>query len=410
MTKRRVVITGLGAISPLGNTVADNWAAILKGQSGIGEITHFDSSELPVHFAGEVKNFTVTDFIDPKEARRLDPFIHFGIAAAFEAIDDSGLQITDENAERCGVALGSGIGGIAGIESAIAGMDAKGARKISPFYITATVINMLAGNVSIMRNLKGPNVAAVSACTTGAHNIGLAARMIQYGDADVMVAGGSEHAITKTCFAGFSSMRALSKRNDEPQKASRPWDADRDGFVMGEGAGVVVIEEYEHAKARGADIYAEIIGFGMSADAGHVAAVDMNGPKRCMTAALKDAAINAEDIAYLNAHATSTPVGDIAETEAIKAAFGSAANNVAVSSTKSMTGHLLGAAGGIEAVYTALAIRDNVAPPTINLDNPGEGCDLDYVPNTARDMTIDIAASNSFGFGGTNATMILRKV
>ena len=411
MSKRRVVITGLGIVSPVGNDIKSAWENILAGKSGIGPTTNFDSSDFPVRFCGEVRDFDVTQYIKSKDARRMGSFIHYGLAAACQAIDDAGLEINEANAARAGVAIGSGIGGLGGIESAYQSYLDGGARKISPFFVPGNIINMIAGNLSIMYGLKGPNIAIVTACTTSTHNIGMAARMIAYGDADIMVAGGAEMTTCPTGMGGFAAARALSTRNDDPEAASRPWDADRDGFVLSDGAGILVLEEYETARVRGADIYAEIVGFGMSGDAFHMTQPSEGGegPAQCMRAALADAGMHCAAVDYINAHGTSTPAGDVAETKAVKRAFESHASEVAISSTKSMTGHLLGAAGGVEAVFTALAMRDQVAPPTINLDNPDPECDLDYVPNTAREMKIDVAMTNSFGFGGTNGTLILRK-
>ncbi|MGG6462726.1 beta-ketoacyl-ACP synthase II [Solilutibacter silvestris] len=412
MSKRRVVVTGLGILSPLGLDLASNWDAITHGRSGIGPITHFDVEAYPTHFAGEVRGFDPAQWITPKDVKKMDPFVHYGVAAAAMAIADSGLEIAGEAAERIGVAIGAGIGGLHGIEETTLKLANGGPRKVSPFYVPSTIINMISGQVSIMTGAKGPNIAAVTACTTATHNIGLAMRMIQYGEADAMICGGAEYAITPTAVSGFCAMKALSTRNDDPTRASRPWDKDRDGFVMGDGAGVLVIEEYERAKARGAKIYCELVGFGMSGDAFHMTAPSENGdgPARCMRAAMKDAGINPQDIGYINAHGTSTPAGDLGETLAIKSALGDAAKSVMVSSTKSMTGHLLGAAGGVEAVYSAMALHEGVIPPTINLDNPSEGCDLDYVPHTARQKQVEIAMSNSFGFGGTNGTLVMRRV
>lgn len=412
LAKRRVVITGLGIISPVGLSVAEAWENILAGKSGIGPITHMDVSEFPVRFGGTIKNFDVHQYITPKEAKKMDPFIHYGIAAAVQAITDAGLEVTEENAERIGVAIGSGIGGISGIEKGHKAYLDGGPRKISPFFVPSSIINMISGNLSIMYGMKGPNIAVVTACATATHNIGDAARIIAYGDADVMIAGGAEMATSPTGLGGFAAARALSTRNDDPERASRPWDKDRDGFVLSDGAGVVVLEEYEHAKKRGAKIYAELIGFGMSGDAYHMTLPSEGGEgaARCMRNALRDAQINPEDVHYINAHGTSTPAGDRGETLAVKAAFGDHAYKLAMSSTKSMTGHLLGAAGGVEAIFTVLAIRDQVAPPTINYFTPDPECDLDYVPNTAREMKIDVALSNSFGFGGTNATLVFRKI
>ena len=412
MSKRRVVITGLGILSPLGNDLETNWAAIKAGRSGIGPITHFDASAFPTRIAGEVRGFDPAQFIAPKDVKKMDPFVHYGVAAGLMAIRDSGIVIEGEDAERIGVAVGAGIGGISGIEETSIKLNEGGPRKISPFYIPSTIVNMISGQLSIMTGAKGPNIAVVTACTTATHNIGLAMRMIQHGEADAMVCGGAEYATTPTAVGGFCAMKALSTRNDDPEKASRPWDAGRDGFVMGDGAGVLVIEEYERAKSRGARIYAEIAGFGMSGDAYHMTAPSENGEgaARCMVNAMRDAGINGSDIGYINAHGTSTPAGDLAETNAVKQALGDAAKSVMVSSTKSMTGHLLGAAGGVEAVYSAMALFDGVIPPTINLENPSQGCDLDYVPNTAREAKVDVAVSNGFGFGGTNGTLVFRRI
>ncbi|MBA3582088.1 MAG: beta-ketoacyl-ACP synthase II [Gammaproteobacteria bacterium] len=413
MSKRRVVITGLGCITPLGNNVKDTWNNILAGKSGAAPITHFDASEYSVRFACGVKDFDPEAFgIERKEQRKMDIFVQYGLAAAVEAIADSGLVVTEENAGRIGAAIGSGIGGLPYIENTHNILLAGGPRKVTPFFVPASIINMIAGNLSIRYGFQGPNIAIVTACTTGTHNIGEAARMIQYGDADVMIAGGAEMATSPLGLAGFAAARALSTRNDDPQTASRPWDKERDGFVLGDGAGVLVLEEYEFAKKRGAKIYAEIAGYGMSGDAYHMTSPRENGSgaKTCMLNALRDAKANPTDVHYINAHGTSTPAGDAAETMAIKGAFGDYAYKVAVSSTKSMTGHLLGAAGGVEAVFSALAIRDQVAPPTINLVNPDPECDLDYVPGTARPLKIDLVISNSFGFGGTNGTLALRRI
>ncbi|MBZ0071318.1 MAG: beta-ketoacyl-ACP synthase II [Gammaproteobacteria bacterium] len=412
MSKRRVVITGLGIISPVGNTVAEAWQNILAGRGGIRPIEDFDVSAFPVRFGGTVVGFDPAQYIPPKDVKKMDPFIHYGIAAGCQAIADAGLEVTETNAERIGVAIGSGIGGLYTIEKQHTQLLDGGARKISPFFVPASIINMISGNLSIMHGLKGPNIAIVTACTTGTHNIGDAARIIAYGDADVMVAGGAEMATTPLGLGGFAAARALSTRNDDPATASRPWDKDRDGFVLGDGAGVLVLEEYEHARKRGAKIYAEVVGYGMSGDAHHMTQPSPGGEgaKRCMLNALRDAGATPAQVHYINAHGTSTPAGDKAETMAVKAALGSQATAVAMSSTKSMTGHLLGAAGGIEAVFTALAVRDQVAPPTINYTTPDPDCDLDYVPNTAREMKIDIALSNSFGFGGTNGTIVLRRL
>ena len=411
MSKRRVVVTGLGIVSPLGNDLATSWDGIVNGRSGIGPITHFDPSAFPTRIAGEVKGFDPATWIAPKDIKKMDPFVHYGVAAALMSIADSGIAIEGEAAERIGVAIGAGIGGLHGIEETTLKYAAGGPRKVSPFYVPSTIINMIAGQVSIMTGAKGPNIAAVTACTTATHNIGLAMRMIQYGEADAMVAGGAEYATTPTSLGGFCAMKALSTRNDEPTKASRPWDRDRDGFVMGDGAGILVLEEYERAKARGARIYCELAGFGMSGDAYHMTAPSENGDgaARCMSNAIRDAGIEPAQVGYINAHGTSTPAGDLAETMAMKRAMGDAAKSVMVSSTKSMTGHLLGAAGGVEAVFSAMALHTGVIPPTINLDNPSEGCDLDYVPHTARDARVEVAMSNSFGFGGTNGTLVFRR-
>ena len=412
MSKRRVVVTGLGVVSPVGNSVKAAWDNILAGKSGIAPITNFDISDFSVRFGGEIRDFDVSEYIPQKDARRMGTFIHYGIAAASQAIKDSGIEITDANASRAGVAIGSGIGGLHGIENAYHSYLDGGPRKISPFFVPGNIINMIAGNLSIMYGLKGPNIAIVTACTTSTHNIGVAARTIAYNDADIMVAGGAEMTTCPTGIGGFASARALSTRNDDPAAASRPWDTDRDGFVLSDGAGILVLEEYQQARARGANIYAEISGFGMSGDAFHMTQPSEGGegPAQCMDAALADAGLNHADIHYINAHGTSTPAGDVAETLAIKRSFGELAGQVAISSTKSMTGHLLGAAGGVEAVFTLLAIRDQVAPPTINLDNPDPQCDLDYVPNTAREMEISAAISNSFGFGGTNGTLVFSRL
>lgn len=412
MARRRVVITGLGIISPVGNTVEEAWQNLLAGRSGIGPITKFDVSSFPVRFGGEVKNFDIGTYLSPKEARRMDSFIHFGMAAGIQAIRDAGLTEHEVDAERIGVAIGSGIGGLPLIEATKEDYLAGGVRKISPFFVPGSIINMISGNLSIMYGLKGPNIALVTACTTGTHSVGEAARIIEYGDADVMVAGGAEATISPLGLGGFCAARALSTRNDDPLTASRPWDKDRDGFVLGEGAGVMVLEEYEHAKARGARIYAEVAGYGMSADAFHMTqpADDGNGARRCMQAALRNAGLTPADVQYVNAHGTSTPLGDVAETMAVKGAFGDAVKNLVVNSTKSMTGHLLGAAGGIEAVFTALALYHQISPPTINIFNQDERCDLDYCANQARPMRIDAALSNSFGFGGTNGTVAFKRI
>ena len=410
MTKRRVVITGLGVVSPVGIGTQTAWDNLIKGQSGIARITHFDPTEFSSQIAGEVKNFNVEDYLSAKEARRMDKFIQFGLVAGIEAFKDSGIEVTEQNAERIGVSIGSGIGGIGYIETTKVTYDEGGPRKISPFFIPGTIINMISGNLSIMFGLKGPNVAIVTACTTGTHSIGDAARMIEYGDADVMVAGGAEAAITELSVGGFASARALSNRNDDPATASRPWDKDRDGFVIGEGAGVMVLEEYEHAKARGARIYAELVGYGMSADAFHMTAPNMDGPRRSMVNALKNANINPTDVQFMNAHGTSTPLGDANETNAIKATFGDYAYKLVVNSTKSMTGHLLGGAGGLESVFTVLSIYNQVSPPTINIFNQDPECDLDYCANTARDLKITYALKNNFGFGGTNGSLVFKKI
>ncbi|MDO8706100.1 MAG: beta-ketoacyl-ACP synthase II [Sulfuricaulis sp.] len=413
MSKRRVVITGLGIVSPLGIGVAENWRGILAGKNGITRVTHFDVTGYPCMIAGEVKNFDPTQFgISEKGARRMDRFIQLGMAAGIEAIEDSGLEVTEANAERIGVHIGSGIGGVGTIEDTTKTVLEKGPRRVSPFYVPMSIINMISGDLSVMFGLKGPNLAMVTACATATHSIGDAGRLIEYGDADVMIAGGAEAAITPTGLAGFGNAKALSTRNDSPETASRPWDKDRDGFVLGEGAGVVVLEEYEHAKQRGAKIYCELVGFGMSGDAYHMTSPPENGEgaARCMRNALRNAGLNPDQVQYVNAHGTSTPLGDRAETFAAKAAFGAHARKLAMSSTKSMTGHLLGAAGGIEAIYTALAVRDQIAPPTINLTTPDPDCDLDYVPGSARAMKINVAISNSFGFGGTNGTLVFRKL
>ena len=407
---RRVVVTGLGLVSPVGNTIQSAWDNLLAGKSGIGTITKFDHSGLSVHFAGEVKDFQIEDYISAKEARHMDTFIHYGIAAGTQAFVDSGLVITEENAERCGVLVGSGIGGLPMIEETHTEYVERGARRISPFFVPGSIINMISGHLSINLNLKGPNLGAVTACTTGLHSLGLAARLIQYGDADVMIAGGAESTVSPLGVGGFAAARALSVRNDDPLTASRPWDKDRDGFVLGEGGGVMVLEEYEHAKARGAKIYAELAGFGMSGDAYHMTAPNMDGPRRCMLNALKDAGLNPDQVHYINAHGTSTPLGDKNETEAIKAALGDHAKKVVVNSTKSMTGHLLGGAGGLEAVFTVLALHHQKSPPTINIFNQDPECDLDYCANTARDLKIDVAVKNNFGFGGTNGTLVFKRL
>ncbi|MDO8702786.1 MAG: beta-ketoacyl-ACP synthase II [Undibacterium sp.] len=408
--KRRVVITGLGCVTPVGNNIADTWGAITAGKSGIATITKFDATPFTTHFAGEVKGFNIEDYIPAKEARNMDTFIHFGIAAGVQAIQDSGLEVTEENADRIGVIVGSGIGGLPLIEETKDILTARGPRRITPFFVPASIINMISGNLSIKYGLKGPNLAIVTACSTGLHCIGSAARMIEYGDADVMIAGGAESTISPLGLGGFASARALSTRNDDPATASRPWDKDRDGFVLGEGAGVMVLEEYEHAKARGAKIYAEVLGFGMSGDAYHITTPTMDGPRRSMVNALKNAGLNFDQINYLNAHGTSTSLGDKNETDAIKATFADHAYKMTVNSTKSMTGHLLGGAGGLESVLTVLALHNQISPPTINIINQDPECDLDYCANTARDMKINFAMKNNFGFGGTNGTLIFGKV
>ena len=412
MSKRRVVVTGLGILSPVGNNISQSWENILAGKSGITRISHFDASTFASQIAGEVKDFDVTQFLSAKEARRMDTFIHFGMVAAMEAVKDSGIEVTEQNAERIGVNIGSGIGGLPMIEDTHNTYLAGGARKISPFFIPGTIINMISGNLSIMYGFKGPNLAIVTACSTATHCIGDSARLIEYGDADIMIAGGAEATVTALAIGGFSSAKALSTRNDDPATSSRPWDKGRDGFVMGEGAGILVLEEYEHAKARGARIYCEVPGFGMSADANHMTAPceDGSGAARCMRNALRNAGINPDQVDYINAHGTSTPLGDLAETKAVKLCFGDHAYKVAVNSTKSMTGHLLGAAGGVEAVFSALSLYHQVSPPTINIFDQDSECDLDYVANAAREMKIDVAISNSFGFGGTNGTLVFRKI
>ena len=411
MTKRRVVVTGLGAVSPVGLSAADSWESVLKGRSGIAHLDVFDVSEFSTRIGGSIRNFDITDYISDKEARKMDVFIHYGLAAGCQAFEHSGVEVTAQNADRIGVAIGAGIGGITGIENGHNAFLKGGPRKISPFFVPSNIINMISGNLSIKYGLQGPNFAIVTACTTGTHNIGEAARVIKYGDADVMVAGGSEMATSPTSLGGFASAKALSRRNDEPELASRPWDRDRDGFVLSDGAGVMVLEELEHASRRGATIYAELVGFGMSADAYHMTQPPAGGEgaARCMRHALRDAGLNPEDIDYINAHGTSTPAGDLAETLAVKSVLGVHAYKVAVSSTKSMTGHMLGAAGGIEAIFSVRALCDQVAPPTINLDNPDPECDLDYIPHQARELRLKHVMSNSFGFGGTNGTLIFKK-
>ena len=414
MTRRRVVVTGLGCISPVGNTVEQAWSRLLAGQSGIDRISKFDASTFSCQIAGEVRGFEVEAYMSAKEARTMDTFIHYGIAAASQAVADAGLKtgeaLGEEEATRIGCVIGSGIGGLPMIEATHAEYTARGARRISPFFVPASIINMIAGHVSIRYGFKGPNIAIVTACTTGLHCIGEAGRMIEYGDADVIVAGGSEATVSPLGVGGFAAMRALSTRNDDPATASRPWDKDRDGFVLGEGAGVMVLEEYEHAKARGAKIYAELAGFGMSADAGHMTAPSMDGPRRAMLGALRNAGLNPDAVHYLNAHGTSTPLGDVNESNAIKATLGAHAKSVVVNSTKSMTGHLLGGAGGLESVFTVLALHYQVSPPTINIFNQDPECDLDYCANTARDMRIDVAIKNNFGFGGTNGSLVFKRV
>ena len=414
MSKRRVVVTGLGIVSPVGSKIKTAWDNIVAGKSGINRISPdlFDASEFSVKIAGNVTDFDVSAYIKPKDQRKMDPFIHYGIGAGTDALQDSGIVVSEDNADGIGVIVGSGIGGIGTIERNYEAYMKGGARKISPFFVPSSIVNMVAGNLSIMHGLRNHNMSPVSACATATHSIGDAARMISYGDADVMLAGGAEMATTPLGIGGFAAARALSTRNDDPEAASRPWDADRDGFVLGDGAGILVLEEYETAKARGAEIYCELVGFGMSSDAYHMTSPSKNGEgaARCMTNALRDAGLNPEDVDYINAHGTSTPAGDVAETMALKRAMGDHAKKVAISSTKSMTGHLLGAAGGIEAVFSVLAIRDQILPPTINMDNQDPECDLDYVANTARQAKVEIAMSNSFGFGGTNGTLIFKKI
>ncbi len=413
MSRRRVVVTGLGCISPVGNTVAESWSSLLAGKSGIDLVTKFDASNFSCKIAGEVKGFELEKYIGTKEARTMDTFIHYGIAAAVQAVEDAGLPtgdgLSEDQAVRIGCLIGSGIGGLPLIEETHAELVNRGPRRISPFFVPASIINMISGHVSMRYGFKGPNLAIVTACTTGLHSIGEAGRLIEYGDADVMIAGGAESTVSPLGIGGFAAMRALSTRNDDPKTASRPWDKDRDGFVLGEGAGVMVLEEYEHAKARGAKIYAELAGFGMSADAGHMTAPNMDGPRRAMLNAMRNAGINADQVDYLNAHGTSTPLGDINETNAIKAALGDHAKKVVVNSTKSMTGHLLGGAGGIESVFTVLAVHQQKSPPTINIFNQDPECDLDYCANTARDIKIDVAVKNNFGFGGTNGTLVFKR-
>jgi len=411
MSRRRVVVTGLGIVSPVGNTIDSAWEAILAGRSGISPIDYYDVSAYTTRFGGMIRNFRAEDYLGPKEVRRTDPFIHYGVAAAKQAVKDSGLEITDANRERIGICIGSGIGGIGAIEQECATLHKSGPKRVSPFFVPSSIINMISGHVSIDLGITGPNLATVTACTTATHAIGVGARLIQAGDADVFIVGAGEAGSAAAGLAGFCQARALSTRNDDPTRASRPWDKDRDGFVLGDGAGVLVLEDLEHAKARGAKIYAEFIGFGMSGDAFHITLPpeDGNGARRCMQACLRNAGLNPEDVQYVNAHGTSTPAGDIAETLAVKGAFGDYAYKLAVSSTKSMTGHLLGAAGGIEAIFSVLALRDQVIPPTINLENPSEGCDLDYVPHTARQAKLEVVMSNSFGFGGTNGTVAFKR-
>ncbi|KAF1018180.1 MAG: beta-ketoacyl-ACP synthase II [Burkholderia sp.] len=411
MSRRRVVVTGLGLISPVGNNVADGWANLVAGQSGIANITKFEATNYLASFAGEVKGFNVEDYLPAREARHMDTFIHYGIVASMQAMQDSGIEVTEENAERFGVVVGSGIGGLPMIEVTQTELLNRGPRRISPFFVPASIINMISGNLSIKFSLKGPNLAVVTACSTGLHCIGAAARLIEYGDADMMLSGGAEATVSPLGIGGFSAARALSQRNDDPATASRPWDKDRDGFVLGEGAGVMVLEEYEHAKVRGAKIYAEVCGYGMSADAYHMTTPveDGDGARRCMLAALRNAGINPDEVNYLNAHGTSTQLGDLAETIAIKQAFGDRAKQMVVNSTKSMTGHLLGGAGGLESVFTVLAVHNQVSPPTINIFNQDPECDLDYCANEARDMKISVALKNSFGFGGTNGTLVFKR-
>jgi len=412
MSKRRVVVTGMGIVSPLGNDLASSWDGIVNGRSGIGPVTHFDASAMTTRIAGQVRDFDSSPWISAKDAKKMDEFIHYGVAASFMAIQDAGLTIDDSNADRIGALIGSGIGGLLGIEQQTIKLHEGGPRKVSPFYVPSTIINMLPGQVSLMTGAKGPNFSAVSACATSNHSIGVAMRLIQYGDADVMIAGGAERGSTPSAMGGFCAMKAMSTRNDDPGRASRPWDAGRDGFVLGDGAGILILEEYEYAKARGARIYCELIGFGASSDAFHMTAPseDGEGAARCMTAAIRDAGVSVDRIGYLNAHGTSTPLGDLAETMAIKRTLGGHAYRTMVSSTKSMTGHLLGAAGGVEAIFSVMALHTGIIPPTINLENPSEGCDLDYVPNVAREAKIDVVVSNGFGFGGTNGTLVFGRI
>jgi 3-oxoacyl-[acyl-carrier-protein] synthase II len=413
LSKRRVVITGLGIVSPVGNDIKTAWETITAGRSGIRIVTRFDTTNFPVHFGGEIRDLNLEPYMTPKDARRMDAFMQYGVVAGIQAMRDSGFEVTEANSERVGILMGSGMGGLESIEEAYSKyLETKSPKKVSPFFIPASIINLVGGHLSIVFKITGPNLAVATACTTSTHALGIAMRMIQYGEVDAMLAGGSEMALCYTGMSGFAQAKALSMRNDDPEAASRPWDKDRDGFVMGDGGAAMMLEEYEMAKARGANIYGEIVGFGMSGDAFHVTAPpeDGEGARKAMAAALKDAKLNPDQLQYLNAHATSTPLGDLAETQAIKRAFGEVSKKLAVSSTKSMTGHLLGAAGGVEAIFTVLALRDQVAPPTINLHTPGEGCDLDYVPNTARRMKLEYALSNSFGFGGTNGSLIFRRV
>lgn len=410
MARRRVVVTGLGIVSPVGNSVDQAWQNILAGRSGIGPVTRFDASTFPARIAGEVRDFDITSYIPAKDARRMGVFIHYGMAAGIQAVRDAGLDTPQVDAERIGVAIGSGIGGLPLIEDTMVEYQASGVRKVSPFFVPGSIINMISGNLSIVYGFKGPNIAVVSACTTGTHCIGEAGRMIEYGDADVMIAGGAEGTVSALGMGGFCAARALSTRNNDPATASRPWDRDRDGFVLGEGSGVLVLEEYEHAKARGAKIYAELAGYGMSGDAYHMTAPDTDGPRRCMLNALRNAGVNPDEVQYLNAHGTSTPLGDKNETDAIKQAFGDAAYKLVVNSTKSMTGHLLGGAGGIESLFTVLAIHHQISPPTINIFNQDPECDLDYCANTAREMKIDVALKNNFGFGGTNGSLVFKRI
>ena len=412
MNGRRVVVTGMGIISPMGNNLASNWEAVCNGRSGIGMVEGFDASTYPTRIAGEIRDFDITHWVGPKDAKKMDHFLHYGLAASLMAKDDAGLEVTEANAERIGALIGAGIGGIWGIEETAIKLHEQGVRKISPFYIPSTIINMVPGQLSLMTGIKGPTFSAVSACATANHSIGMAMRMIQYGDADVMFAGGAERGSSPTAMGGFCAMKAMSTRNDDPTRASRPWDADRDGFVLGDGAGVLVLEEYEHARARGARIYAELSGFGMSGDAYHMTAPSESGEGggRCMVNALRDARLDTSAVQYINAHGTSTPAGDVAEVQGIKGVFGAHAQRLMVSSTKSMTGHLLGAAGGVEAIFSVLALHHGIVPPTINLDAPGEGCDLDFVPHSAREFQLDVVLSNSFGFGGTNGTLVFRRV